>query len=318
MNNQIRDIIRGAMFGVAVGDALGAPLEFMSAESIQQQYGTVREMIGGGWLNLRPGEITDDTQMTLAVAHGIVDSPNDPIKAIGQYFVNWYNGRPKDVGATCASSIHNAICAARQKQKPTKADWSRAAKITHNLTSGRTAGNGSLMRTAYVGLYYSDEQEVRQRAYDISRMTHYDEDTAIDCASYCAALNKMFETADFNARIEAIIGCTEREGRYLYDVLSSPFFQPNPTGYVVNSFAAALHCIYTTRSFEEAVIKAVNLGGDADTIGAITGGLAGAIYGYEAIPNRWISCLSSDDFAEISFLCDTAEAARHPKVCDRA
>ena len=122
MNNQIRDSIRGAMFGVAVGDALGAPLEFMSAKSIQQQHGTVRDMIGGGWLNVLPGEVTDDTQMTLAVAHGIVDSPRDPIEAIGRYFVKWYNSSPKDVGATCASSIRSAICAARQKQSPTKAD----------------------------------------------------------------------------------------------------------------------------------------------------------------------------------------------------
>ena len=178
------------------------------------------------------------------------------------------------------------------------------------MTAGRTAGNGSLMRTAYVGLYYSDEQEIRQKAYDISRMTHYDEDTAIDCAAYCAALNEMLETANFNARIEAISGCTEREGRYSYDVLSSPFFQPNPTGYVVDSFAAALHCIYTTRSFDEAVIKAVNLGGDADTIGAITGGLAGALYGYDAIPKQWISTLFTDTRNEINELCDVAIKAR--------
>ena len=310
MNNQMRDIIRGAMFGVAVGDALGAPLEFMSAMSIQQQHGTVRDMIGGGWLNVLPGEVTDDTQMTLAVAHGILDFPRDPIEAIGRYFVKWYNSSPKDVGATCASSIRSAICAARKKQSPTKADWKRASKVTHNLTAGRTAGNGSLMRTAYVGLYYSDEQEVIQKAYDISRMTHYDEDTAIDCAAYCAALNRMVEAGSLDERIAAIIGYTERKRRYSFDVLSSPFFAPNPTGYVVDSFAAALHCIYTTRSFEEAVTKAVNLGGDADTIGAITGGLAGALYGYDAIPGRWLSQIDMTDYNAIEALCNAAEAAR--------
>lgn len=306
MNNQMRDSICGTMFGVAVGDALGAPLEFMSAKSIQQQHGTVRDMIGGGWLNVLPGEVTDDTQMTLAVAHGILDFPHDPIEAIGRYFVKWYNSSPKDVGATCASSIRSAICAARKKQSPTKADWKRASKVTHNLTAGRTAGNGSLMRTAYVGLYYSDEQEIRQKAYDISRMTHYDEDTAIDCADYCAALSRMVRTDSLDARFAAIIGYTERKGRYSFDSLSSPFFAPNPTGYVVDSFSAALHCIYTTRSFEDAVIKAVNLGGDADTIGAITGGLAGALYGYEAIPDRWTKCLAPKDRAELDALCEVA------------
>lgn len=318
MSNQIRDIIRGAMFGVAVGDALGAPLEFMSAESIQQQYGTVREMVGGGWLNVRPGEFTDDTQMTLAVAHGIVDSPSNPVEAIGRYFVKWYNGKPKDVGATCANSIYNAICAARQKQKPTKSDWSRAAKVTHNAMNGKSAGNGSLMRTAYVGLYYQNIDEVCNNARAISKMTHFDDGAAKDCAAYSAALSRMVETESLDARLDVIIDCTERDGRYFFDALSSYFFNPNPTGYVIDSFAAALHCIYTTRSFEEAVVKAVNLGGDADTIGAITGGLAGAIYGYTAIPNRWIDCISPDDFAEISFLCDAAEAARQPENCDRA
>ena len=178
------------------------------------------------------------------------------------------------------------------------------------MTAGRTAGNGSLMRTAYVGLYYSDEQEIRQKAYDISRMTHYDEDTAIDCAAYCVALNEVSETENFDERIAAIIGCTEREGRYPFDVLSSPFFTPNPTGYVVDSFASALHCIYTTRSFEDAVAKAINLGGDADTIGAITGGLAGALYGYDAIPKQWIRTLFTETRNEIDELCDAAIKAR--------
>lgn len=82
MNNQIQGSIRGAMFGVAVGDALGAPLEFMSAKSIKQQHGTVRDMIGGGWLNVLPGEVTDDTQMTLAVAHGIAVRPAAPLRLL--------------------------------------------------------------------------------------------------------------------------------------------------------------------------------------------------------------------------------------------
>lgn len=297
--------VRGTMYGVAIGDALGAPLEFMDAACIQMQYGIVQDMIGGGWLGVHPGEFTDDTQMTLAVAHGIVEEPGDPIEAIGRRFVKWANSGPKDIGSTCASSIHRAMCIAKNPTSPSKNDWFDAASATHTIMNGRSAGNGSLMRTAYVGLYY-DESEARHKAYTISRMTHYDEDTATDCADYCAALSRMVKTTDLDTRLAVIISYTERNGRYPFDVLSSPFFNPSPTGYVVDSFAAALHCIYTTRSFEEAIIKAVNLGGDADTIGAITGGLAGALYGYESIPKRWIKQLRYKDCVEIDALCKMA------------
>lgn len=310
MKNNISSRIRGAMYGVAVGDALGAPLEFMDAIRIQMQHGTVRDMIGGGWLGVRPGEFTDDTQMTLAVAHGIAEESGDPIEAIGRHFVSWANSGPKDVGATCASSIHRAMRTAKNPASPSKNDWLDAAAATHTLMHGRSAGNGSLMRTAYVGLYYKSEHEAMQKAMQISKMTHYDEETAVDCAVYSAILNRMVDESSFRIRKQLLIHYACRsaycKGRYPYDLLSCAGYTPRPTGYVVDSFAAALHCILTTDSFEEAVIKAVNLGGDADTIGAITGGLAGALYGYEAIPERWTKCLASEDCAELDTLCEVA------------
>ena len=101
MKNSIskqRNSIAGALFGVAVGDALGGPVEFMDPESIARKYGRVSSMIGGGWLSLAPGEITDDTQMTLCVAEGIVENPTAPIEAIGRLFIQWANSGPKDIG----------------------------------------------------------------------------------------------------------------------------------------------------------------------------------------------------------------------------
>lgn len=310
MKNNIISRIRGAMYGVAVGDALGAPLEFLGAETIKKQHGTVRDMIGGGWLAVRPGEFTDDTQMTLAVAHGIVEESDDPIEAIGQRFVSWMQAGPKDVGATCGSSIRRAISVAENPSRPSKSAWNHAAEATHMYTGGRSAGNGTLMRTAYVGLYYKGVHEAMLKARQISKMTHYDDETAVDCAVYSAVLNRMVDENSLRARKELLIHYTCRaaycKGRYSYERLSKPGYKPNPTGYVVDSFAAALHCIFTTNSFEEAVIKAVNLGGDADTIGAITGGLAGALYGYEDIPERWTKCLAPEDCAELDALCEVA------------
>lgn len=309
-----KDRIRGALYGVAVGDALGAPLEFMSAESIWQQHGYVREMIGGGWLDVRPGEVTDDTQMTIAVAKGIVEQPDDPIPAIGRRFVEWYASRPKDVGATCSSAISRAVSSASDKEAPTAEDWKEAALWTDRMMGGKSAGNGSLMRTAYVGLYYIDENDAYNMAGAISKMTHHDRTAAEDCQAYSIMLQRMIAEPSIEKRFEiiwqvlrAIRPCGER---YNIDELSCDDYNPKPTGYVVDSFAAALHCILTTYSFEDAVAKAVNLGGDADTIGAITGGLAGAIYGFMSIPDRWAQKLEPKYRKELYELCEAAISAR--------
>ena len=92
--DKIQDRVRGALYGVAIGDAMGGPLEFLDANEIKMRYGQVREMIGGGWLNLKPGEVTDDTQMTLCVAEGILENPNDPVQTIGRRFIEWYGSKP--------------------------------------------------------------------------------------------------------------------------------------------------------------------------------------------------------------------------------
>lgn len=283
--NTIKNRINGILYGVAVGDALGAPLEFMTAKEIQRKHGTVRDMIGGGCLNVIPGEVTDDTQMTLAVAEGIVEAPEKPIQAIGQRFIAWYNGRPKDVGSTCATSILYAVHITNNV--PTEEEWLTAAQMTHNTMGGRSAGNGSLMRTAYPAMYYPDIEAATGMASRISRMTHFDPKASAACEVYTKMLHDLLvcEPGTGNGVIfhDAI--------QHRYDHVGDFYFTPCPTGYVADSFEAALHCILTTETLEDALVKAVNLGGDADTIGAITGGLAGALYGYDAIPARWLDCL---------------------------
>lgn len=320
--SKVIDRVRGALYGVAVGDALGAPLEFMDAESIQRQHGTVRDMIGGGWLNVEPGEVTDDTQMTLCVAHGIVSAPYDPVVSVGVNFLRWADSRPKDIGATCASAISRARYIAakeywstsriwRNDLIPAEDNWRAAALYTHDASGGRSAGNGSLMRTVYAGLYYDKATDACIKAAHISEMTHHDELATEACIAYSVAVfSILFDMSDVERRIvmRDVIE-TASDHRYDFSLLSSDSFTPNPSGYVVDSFSAALHCICTTSSFEEALVKAVNLGGDADTIGAITGGLAGALYGYKAIPGRWTKRLSSELCADMEWL--TAEAMKN-------
>lgn len=302
--------IAGALYGVAAGDALGAPLEFMSAEAIDHAYGTVRDMIGGGWLNVKPGEVTDDTQMTLAVAYGILESPEKPVEAIGARFIKWYDGSPKDVGATCSTAIRKAKSNSRRSYAPSEKEWMDAALKTHELMGGRSAGNGTLMRTAYVGLYYDNESDICEKAKAISKMTHYDPVAATDCAAYCLMLNRMTREDILSARrdiIRVVLAMYEDcSSRYSYEELSRESYRPNPSGYVVDSFAAALHCIFTTASFEAALVKAVNLGGDADTIGAITGGLAGALYGIANVPMRWRGQLDHTTDMKLNYLAGVA------------
>lgn len=278
------DRYEGAMLGVAVGDALGAPLEFMSAEEIRRKHGgPVREMIGGGWLSVEPGEVTDDTQMTLAVAEGIASGAEDTVREIGLNFLRWYRTHPKDIGGTC-----HAVISMMTMQPCDKENWMNASEKVDRQSNGGTAGNGALMRTVYPALYYPME-EAQNAAADIARMTHWHDHSTQTVLRYTTAIN-LIANSDWNtagARIDALSAMAD-----IRDLL--PEDKVEPTGYSVASLICAMNAIRDTDNFEDALVRAVNLGGDADTIGAITGGLAGAIYGASAIPLRWINALDNE------------------------
>jgi len=296
----IRDRIAGALYGVAIGDALGAPLEFMSKEEISRKHGRVTEMIGGGWLNVMPGEITDDTQMTLAVAEGIIEDPDNPIKAIGKRFIEWARSGPKDIGGTCSMSIRWAIFLG-QNDAPDEEKWFEASKYTSKANGGRSGGNGALMRTVYPGLYYKDLLMAVETAGAIAQMTHWDKKSTEACNLYTEMIHLIIESVNKEQALQ-IIRDVLQGSEYCLETRK----QLNPTGYVVDSFKCALHSIAVSPTFEEAITEAVNLGGDADTIAAITGGLAGAIYGYNMIPERWINTLAQAIKNRLDRLVDAA------------
>lgn len=287
MTDKKMDRYEGAMIGVAVGDALGAPLEFMSAGEIRRKHGgPVREMIGGGWLDVEPGEVTDDTQMTLAVAEGIV-MPTGGMFQIGENFLAWYRTHPKDVGGTCA-----AVLEEMSRNRPDSGDdWRRAALRLYERTNGKTAGNGALMRTVYPALWYKDKTTAIQRAVEIGQMTHHHGVSDQTISAYTEAIhtivNSDASTEDARAELERITASVRAAGT------KHDGGQPQPTGYCLDSLVCALDAIRATDSFEDALVYAVNLGGDADTIGAITGGLAGAVYGASGIPLRWQNALNN-------------------------
>ena len=274
----------GAILGVAIGDALGAPLEFMTADEISKKYGTVRNMIGGGWLSVLPGEVTDDTQMTMAVAGGILANPENPFSEIGKRFIDWYDTEPKDIGNACRAAIYRAKTAkANEGEK-----WWEISRQLFAETHGNTAGNGGLMRTIYPAMFY--KKSAGNFAKAIGEMTHSHPESDLAIFNYTTAISEILEAPE-----EIDVGwakeLVEHRMRAVRERLGGK--DPKPSGYVIDSAVCAMNAIRDTSNFEDALIYAVNLGGDADTIGAITGGLAGAIYGAKEIPLRWINSLAN-------------------------
>ena len=304
----LKDKIAGALYGVAVGDALGGPLEFMTAEQIAQRHGLVTEMIGGGWLSLRPGETTDDTAMTMAVAEGIMEFPDAPCEAIGRRFIAWANSGPKDIGGTCRSGISMAMRKAQElgKDTPDAVCWNYGGRATAELNHGRSGGNGALMRAVYPALYYPEKERALQETVDQGRMTHWDADSDEACKIYADVLHSlMVEAANGNSDRGSLIPAifhTLEKTRYALEAMLAKgrADQLKPTGYVVDSLECALYALWEgSADFDEAVIIAANMGGDADTIAAICGGLAGALHGFTAIPQEWIAALSEADRARL-------------------
>lgn len=282
-----QDRIRGALYGVACGDALGATLEFVPREQVLRKYPDgLRDMVGGGWLHLTPGETTDDTAMSCAVAAGLSAGAADTAVArIGTLFIQWLRSNPPDVGVTCAEAIRRAERLIAAGTAPELA-WRDAALQVQRDNGFPSEGNGGLMRTVFPGLYLPSPEQADAAARKIAGMTHAGPDNLAACAWYSRTIWRLTETeaACWPACLQALPPA--------FSGSLSPEDCASPRGDVIHTLNAALAAFTHTSSAEEAIVTAVNLGGDADTVGAVAGGLAGACYGYTALPQRWLSRLS--------------------------
>ena len=316
MTIPVSDRIRGALLGLACGDALGAPAEFKSAPRIRQEYGTLRDMVGGGvWM---PGEWTDDTGMALAVAEGILEAPADPVSVIGRNFLEWRR-TAKDVGNTIRAALDAYA-----------GDWAAASAGTSMARSGHAGGNGSLMRTLPVALAYADREQMLRESARISAMTHWDAQAEVCCGLYCLWIRELLAddrpaVAEAARRAElwqSAVHSAEQHvaahGRLAPDshgpsplpvhfwprvrgTAYAPLTNLQPTGYagfVVDCLEAAVACVVQGPSLEEVLVTLVNLGGEADTMAAVAGGAAGAHWGVEGIPARWLDVLHQRDRLE--------------------
>jgi ADP-ribosyl-[dinitrogen reductase] hydrolase len=277
----VSDRARAAMLGLAIGDALGATVEFLTRSEIRAQYGVLREIQGGGWLHLRPGEVTDDTQMSLCIARSIDEvgwSPAD----IAERFATWLRSRPPDVGNTCRRGIRRYLQTGLLEVPPNEGD----------------AGNGAAMRMVPVAIASLADTALLERwAVEQAHLTHHH--PLSDAA--CALVGRLLHLACighswYRLRREAQ-GVAAR-----FPALEFTPYRGLSTAYVADTLPTVLHYFFTTRSFEECLIATVNQGGDADTTGAIVGALAGAYYGSRQIPERWIRQLDRSLVGELSEL----------------
>lgn len=285
------DRSRGALLGLAVGDALGTTLEFERPGYFEP----LTDMVGGGPFRLKPGEWTDDTSMALCLAESLVEmqafDPHDQM----QRYVRWrrdghfsVKGYCFDIGITTGRALSRFEETGEPFSGPVEPD---------------TAGNGSIMRLASVPMaFVHDPAEAIRLAGESSRTTH----GALTCVDACRYLAGLIVGTIHGASKEELLapGYTPNPGSWhaeplceeVAQVAAGGFLRKEPpeirgSGYVVESLEAALWAFAKSDSFEAGALLAVNLGDDADTTGAVYGQIAGAFYGASGIPDRWISRL---------------------------
>lgn len=288
------DCARGVLLGLACGDALGRPVEFETAGAIEREHGTLREMVGYGTWGQPAGTITDDTEQALCIARSLTERGGwDPADA-AERFVAWYDTGPFDVGNMTARSL-------REIRQGTP--WDEAGqRVWERSSEGSNAGNGSVMRCAPLAVAADDDAETLTRASrESSRITHADP----RCTVGCALLNRtiaglVLETPDPLGNALGAVDDVPAELRNALDpvVAGEEPAELRTTGYVVHTLQTALWDGLQAETAEEAIVRAVNRGGDTDTVGAVAGAVAGARFGVSALPERWLETLDGREELE--------------------
>ena len=285
--------IKAALFGLCIGDALGVPVEFTPRQILKKN--PIREMIGYKTYNQPPGTWSDDSSLTFCLAESLVSGYD--LHDIAKKFCQWVfdkkwtpHGVVFDIGRTTA----RAIAQLKEGKDP----------VTAEGKSQYSNGNGSLMRILPLAFYLENEKNNKirfQKIHDVSSLTHAHPRSLIACGIYIEyainLLNGMELKSAYDMVKEQILsyystGDFKQEIKHFHRVLHSDVSHLEEKdirsdGYVISTLETALWCLLTSSSYKETVLKAVNLGKDTDTTGAVTGGLAGIYYGYEQIPQEW-------------------------------
>lgn len=267
-SSDLFDRARAAFLGVAVGDALGATTEFMTPAEIRARYGVHDRIAGGGWLHLKPGQVTDDTEMSLCIARAVCDAGGWDLRAVAEALARWLRGKPMDVGAACRRGIRAYILNGQLEAPPNEWD----------------AGNGGVMRMAPIALLtLGSDERLERLARAQARLTH--NHPLSDAA--CRCVGRMVQQGILGKPREDLFEeareLVRRHPEFRFDA-----YRGEASGYVVHTMQTVFHHFFGASTFEECLVRTVNQGGDADTTGAIAGMIAGAFYGSAAIPDKWL------------------------------
>ena len=280
----LADRARGVMLGLAVGDALGAALEWDHPDQITARYGgPLRDLVASKLWRL--GEWTDDTAMATALAESLADRAGyDEDDVLARYLV-WSRSAPKDIGATVSHALARASF---------PADSRRAAAAWHEQTGGHSAGNGSLMRTAPIAIRFrNDAGAIERISRSESSLTHHDP-LAGDACTFLNLTIAALLNGKPPPTSSSVVGQAAAEAR---TTTAEQLMEPvqRQIGFVLTALRVAFWAAFTADTLEQAIVSAANLGGDADTNAAITGALAGARFGAAQIPQRWLEPLQARD-----------------------
>ncbi len=301
MQTEPRNPYQDVLFGVAVGDALGVPVEFKSRDAIWRK--PVVDMIGYGTYNQPPGTFSDDSTMTFCLAEALTGEFT--IYRVAQYFVDWVqhnywtaHNEVFDIGIATRRAIDRLVNG-----------------IEPELAGGMgedSNGNGSLMRILPL-VFYTADMPVEERfrlTKQVSSITHAHIRSVIACFYYLEFARLLLKGNDKFAAYKTLqtelppffqsLSLNPKEVAMLDRLLKGDIEQQSEadifsSGYVIHTLEASIWCLLKTDSYQAATLKAVNLGFDTDTTGAVTGGLAGLLYGFAAIPPEWVTQMARKD-----------------------
>lgn len=297
--------ILGGIMGFVVGDALGVPVEFKVRARMKKD--PVTGMREYGVHNQPKGTWSDDSSMTLCLMDSLTGGYN--LDDIAKQFVKWVDegfwtpyGDVFDIGNTTRAAVNRI----RDGVAPVDCGGKREYDN----------GNGSLMRILPLAYYLinKDESTRYKTIYDVSSITHGHSVSKIACIIYTELAINLIKGNSVEDAYKKMCKDVKSHYEYLDKVLLEPFSRIldgrlpglseddiKSTGYVIDTLEASIWCLMNSKTYSEAVLKAVNLGDDTDTTGAVTGGIAGIVYGFEAIPSDWVDCLARKD--DIVCLC---------------
>ncbi|GBC99752.1 ADP-ribosyl-[dinitrogen reductase] glycohydrolase [bacterium HR17] len=271
---------QGCLVGVAVGDALGMPVEGWTREQIRQRFGVLREMVDGP---RSAGSVTDDTMQTLSLAESLAELGHFDADDVMRRLLRWYRTDPFGIGVhteRVLSLVDSGV------------PWRDAVEQVERQYAPWTAGNGSLMRCAPIGLrYYRDIGGLLEYSHEASRLTHPNPLCRAACAFFNCVLARVLRGWDKNDALSFAMEVMAHAPHELLERVQGIWQKSADavpcSGFVLDTLECALWAWWHHDDVEEALVTVVNLGGDTDTNAAVTGALMGAQCGLDAIPQRW-------------------------------